>query len=79
MTEKENRVAQSEAAVRTAQVKVRETKSALEHGYAKAKADFEREYERLKCDAERATIELDREQAWLETAKAELARGYSTE
>lgn len=79
MTDKENRVKQCECMVRAAELKVREAKNALEHGYAQAKAEMEQKYEKLKCEAERAMVELTREQAWLETAKAELARGYSVE
>lgn len=79
MTDKENRVKQYECAVRAAEIKVRETKNALEHGYAQAKAEMEQKYEKLKCDVERASIELAREKAWLENAKADLARGYSVE
>lgn len=76
MTDKENRVKQCELQVRTAKTRVAEARSALEHGYVRAKADFEREYSRLKCELERATIDVEREEGFLAAAKAELARGF---
>lgn len=76
MTDKENRVRQCGLQVKIAETKVREAQNALEHGYAKAKADMEREYYKLKMDVERAQLELKREESYHETAKAELARGF---
>jgi len=61
------------------EVKVREAKLALVHGYAKAKAEFEREYARLKAVVETETIEMERDQAWLALKEADLERGFSTD
>jgi hypothetical protein len=77
MTDKENRTRQCELAWRTAHIALREARSNLEHGYAKLKADMEREYLKLKLDVERAEIIAQSAESDLDTAKAELARGYT--
>jgi hypothetical protein len=77
MNEKERNVKVSEADLLIAKARVREAKSALEHGYTKLKADMEREYEKLKCEYQRAAQEMEKEQAYLDYSHAELAKGYS--
>lgn len=78
MTEKQNRVRQTELDLRIAQSKLLDARCNFEHGTAKAKADYEKEYERLKQEMERATIDVERERAWLETARAALETPFET-
>lgn len=78
MTDKENRVKQCELNLRMSEIKFREAKSALDHGYAKAKAELEKEYDKLKLDLEKAEVEMERDKAYLETANADLARGFDS-
>lgn len=76
MTEKQLSVKRCEFDVRTQETKVRDAKCALDEGYVKLKADFERDYSRLKSDYERECIALEREKAYLESARELLAKGF---
>lgn len=76
MTNKEQTVRYHKCEVLEAESKLREAKMNLDRGYEKAKAEFEKEYARLKFEVERANIGVDQAKSWLELAEAELARGY---
>lgn len=74
MNEKEHLVRQREHDVRRAESQLREAQRDMQYGYAKAKAEFDKECDRLKEEVNRATIRLDSEKDWLRLAKADLER-----
>ena len=76
MNGKELRLKHCELDVRVQETKVRDAKIELDEGYNKLKADFEKEYSKLKNSYEREVLRLDREKAYVEFAKDELARGF---
>lgn len=76
MTDKEYLVKTCEIDVRRQELKVREAKTAMEEGRKKLKAEFDAEVSKLQTAYESAFLDLEREQNFLERAKAEVARGY---
>ena len=76
MNDKELRVKHCESFIREAEIKVRQAKNELDHGYTRLKAEMEREYAKLKLNVESAQVELERSQNSLKNAEAELARGF---
>lgn len=78
MNEKELNVKRCELDVRTQETKVRDAKIALDEGYKKLKAEFDKEYSLLKSAYEREIIYLEREKAYLENARAMLAKGFES-
>jgi F0F1-type ATP synthase membrane subunit b/b' len=59
MTNREAKIEQAKCDVRRQESLVREARNNLNYGHAKAKADFDREYERLKSELERSVINLE--------------------
>ena len=78
MNEKELNVKRCELDVRIQETKVRDAKIALDEGYKKLKAEFDKEYSLLKSAYEREIIYLEREKAYLENARAMLAKGFES-
>jgi hypothetical protein len=78
MTEKELNLRRCELDVRSQETKVRDAKVDLERGHEKLRADFERDYARLKTAYEREVIQLEREKACLEKARADVVAGFET-
>lgn len=78
MTEKELTLKRYELDVRVQEAKVRDAKMELERGHEKMKAEFERDYARLKSVYEREVIQLERDKAYLEKAKADMVAGFET-
>ena len=77
MTDISHRVRRQKLVVQERETRVRDAKSSMEYGYIKLKAEFERDYERLKKEYGRACIILEREKNVLEEAIEEADRGYN--
>lgn len=78
MTEKELLVQRYQHDVRLQETRVRDAKIAMEEGYKKLMADFEREYERLKSEYERECITLEKEKLYLKHAQDAMEKGFET-
>lgn len=76
MTEKDFKVKRMEFDVREQETRVRDAKLELDLGYARLKADFEKEYAKLKSTYEREVIKLEREKTYLAVARSELDKGF---
>jgi hypothetical protein len=71
MTEKEYQIARAELDVRDSESKLREARYNLLVGERKAKAEYDKEVYKLKAEISRAEIQMKKEIAYLERAKAD--------
>lgn len=77
MTDKENQVRQCEINVQIAQSKLNEARALWERGEEEATAIYEKTMEKLGREMERGHLEVDKEKAWLEKAKADLEKPFT--
>jgi hypothetical protein len=76
MTEKDYRVERLTLDVREKEIRIRDAKEELDQGYLRLKADFEKEYAKLKSGYERACLELERYKSFLAQAQEEAAKEF---
>jgi len=72
----QNKVAQGRLDVKKAESQLREAIAKMQHGSAKALAEYHQECERLKEDVTRAGLALEKEKEWLRLAEGELEMGF---
>jgi hypothetical protein len=72
----QNKVAQCRLDVKKAESQLREALAKMQHGSAKALAEYHQECDRLKEEANRVGLVVEKEKEWLRLAEGQLERGF---
>lgn len=77
MTQRENNIRQAELDLKESQADLRKARHALETGTRRAKVQFEEEVNRLANEIATAAIEVERNESWLEKARADKEKPFT--